>query len=67
MLRHEVRERVVLADAHDDDEVLVAGHGVDLGHAFDIGEFSGEVGHAAGLGRDEHERGDHGGGSSAPG
>ena len=37
VLRHDIRERFVLADPNDGDQILVAGDRVDLGDARDIG------------------------------
>ncbi len=55
----DVGKVVVVAHADDGDDVALPGHGVDLGDAFEAGEFRREVGDATGLGVDEHEGGKH--------
>ena len=59
----EVGERLVVRDADDDDDVLVAGDGVRRAHAIQVGDVARQRGDARRLGGDEHDGVDHGGDS----
>src|SRR5262245_15991326 len=54
------RDVVVLVHPHHDDQVDVAGHGVDLADTVETGDLLGDLGDAGNVGLDEDDRGDHG-------
>src|SRR5439155_27232769 len=51
---------LVARDAHDRDEVPLAGHRERLADPLQVGELAAERGHRVPLGLDEHDRGGHG-------
>ena len=54
------RDVVVGPDAHQGDQVDLAGDGVDLADAVDLGDGGGNLGNAGHVGLHEHDGSDHG-------
>src|SRR5690606_24063452 len=56
----DVRELVVLLDAHHRDEVRLARDRVDLADALEVGDLGRDLGDARGVGVDQDDGGEHG-------
>src|SRR5690606_30804806 len=61
LVRDDLGEPVVLAHAHDGDQVDVTGDGVDLTYPGDLGNRIGDLGDAVGDGVDQDDGREHGG------
>jgi hypothetical protein len=56
---HHVGDAVVVAHAHQRDQVDLARHGVDLADALEVGDRLGHLGDPSDVGLDEDDGGDH--------
>src|SRR5688572_6207817 len=59
-LRDHFGDLLVFSNLHDDDQVPLAGHGVDLLDAVDSGEGARRFWNALRVGANQHDGGDHG-------